>query len=198
MIIWLNGAFGAGKTSAAYELNRRLPGSVVYDPEEIGFFLRRSAPCFRTPDFQDVPLWRALNYELLREIDAGNPDGVIVPMTLVSRPYYDEIIGRLQKDGVHVRHVILCASRETLLKRLRRRSLGMLGRERFAVDAISRCLRAFDGDLPGMRVETDGLTVLQVAEAVAQRCGIALRPDGRSALCRRFDSLCLWLRHIRM
>ena len=63
MIIWLNGAFGAGKTTAAYELHRRLAGSLVYDPEEVGYFLRRSAPCFRTPDFQDLPLWRALNYE---------------------------------------------------------------------------------------------------------------------------------------
>jgi Ni2+-binding GTPase involved in maturation of urease and hydrogenase len=28
MIIWMNGAFGSGKTSAAFELNRRLPDSV--------------------------------------------------------------------------------------------------------------------------------------------------------------------------
>lgn len=27
MVIWLNGAFGAGKTQTAYELRRRLPGS---------------------------------------------------------------------------------------------------------------------------------------------------------------------------
>ena len=31
MIIWLNGAFGAGKTQTAYALRRRLPGSYVVD-----------------------------------------------------------------------------------------------------------------------------------------------------------------------
>ena len=36
MIIWINGAFGSGKTNVAYELNRRIESSYVYDPEEIG------------------------------------------------------------------------------------------------------------------------------------------------------------------
>lgn len=44
MIIWLNGAFGAGKTQTAYELRRRLPGSYVYDPENAGFFIRDNLP----------------------------------------------------------------------------------------------------------------------------------------------------------
>jgi hypothetical protein len=39
---------------------------------------------------------------------------------------------------VDVRHMVLCASRETILKRLRRRNLGLdpLGREVFAVEHI--------------------------------------------------------------
>jgi tRNA A37 N6-isopentenylltransferase MiaA len=32
MLVWLNGPFGGGKTQTAYELHRRLPGSVVCDP----------------------------------------------------------------------------------------------------------------------------------------------------------------------
>ena len=44
MIVWLNGAFGAGKTQTAYELRRRLPGSYVYDPENAGFFIRDNLP----------------------------------------------------------------------------------------------------------------------------------------------------------
>lgn len=38
MIIWLNGAFGAGKTQTAYELRRRLSGSWGY--RQIGRCLR--------------------------------------------------------------------------------------------------------------------------------------------------------------
>ena len=47
-------------------------------------------------------------------------------------------IGRLRAEGVDVRRFVLCASRETLLKRLRRRNLGLdpLGREGFAVEHI--------------------------------------------------------------
>lgn len=41
MIIWINGAFGSGKTQTSYELQRRIPNSVVYDPEKIGFLLTR-------------------------------------------------------------------------------------------------------------------------------------------------------------
>jgi adenylylsulfate kinase-like enzyme len=35
MLLWINGPFGGGKTATAYELNRRLPGSVVCDPTPI-------------------------------------------------------------------------------------------------------------------------------------------------------------------
>lgn len=40
MIIWINGAFGSGKTNTAYELKRRIPNAFVYDPEEAGFLVR--------------------------------------------------------------------------------------------------------------------------------------------------------------
>ncbi|CAI6224437.1 hypothetical protein NRS6186_01805 [Bacillus subtilis] len=40
MIIWINGAFGSGKTQTAFELHRRLNPSYVYDPEKMGFALR--------------------------------------------------------------------------------------------------------------------------------------------------------------
>ena len=38
MIIWINGAFGSGKTQVAHELKRRLENSFIYDPEQIGYF----------------------------------------------------------------------------------------------------------------------------------------------------------------
>lgn len=36
MIVWINGAFSAGKTSAACELIDLIPNSTFYDPELIG------------------------------------------------------------------------------------------------------------------------------------------------------------------
>ncbi|HBD65376.1 MAG TPA: tunicamycin resistance protein, partial [Clostridiales bacterium] len=44
MIIWINGAFGSGKTQTANELHRRIKNSYVYDPENIGFFIRDNIP----------------------------------------------------------------------------------------------------------------------------------------------------------
>lgn len=40
MIVWINGAFGSGKTTLVAEPHRRLPDALVYDPEQIGFVLR--------------------------------------------------------------------------------------------------------------------------------------------------------------
>lgn len=52
MLLWLNGPFGGGKTQTAHELRRRLPGSVVCDPEEVGFGLHRMTPRPLRGDFQ--------------------------------------------------------------------------------------------------------------------------------------------------
>ena len=41
MVVWLNGAFGAGKTTCAFELNRRLADSYVFDPENAGYYIRK-------------------------------------------------------------------------------------------------------------------------------------------------------------
>ncbi len=41
MIIWINGAFGAGKTALAEELHRRLPDAVLYNPEDVGLDVLR-------------------------------------------------------------------------------------------------------------------------------------------------------------
>lgn len=95
MILWLNGSFGAGKTTVAYELQWRLEKAFVYDPENIGYFLRENAPeeC-RTPDFQDVRLWRDFNYETLKWVAGTYPGVIIAPMTINRQQYFDEIIGR--------------------------------------------------------------------------------------------------------
>lgn len=198
MIVWINGAFGAGKTTVAYELHRRLERSFVYDPENVGYFLRKNMPreC-HTPDFQDMELWRGFNYQVLKEIHAAYGGTVIVPMTLVDPAYYREIVQRLIDEGVPVAHIILYASRETILKRLKKRSLGRLGREAFAVEAIGRCLDFFDCHAAGVRIETDAMTVDQTVEHIGRSCGLPLLPDRRRGLARKAARLKTVIRHIR-
>lgn len=57
MIVWLNGAFGAGKTTVASALVAAQPSARHWHPERVGHVLRlvRRNP---TGDFQDLPPWR--------------------------------------------------------------------------------------------------------------------------------------------
>jgi hypothetical protein len=50
VIIWLNGTFGAGKTTTAAELLTLLPGSRLFDPETVGFMLRPNRVADALPD----------------------------------------------------------------------------------------------------------------------------------------------------
>jgi len=196
MILWINGAFGAGKTTTAFELNRRIPDSFVYDPENAGYFIRRNAPAyFSVGDFQDIPLWRKTNYEMLKLI-ADQHDGlIIVPMTLVSGEYYDEIITKLINDGIVVRHFILCADKETITKRLKRRSIKES--DNFALDSIDRCLHAFDTDITDEKIITDNKSVDDILAEIAEKADIALIPDNRPAVKKLIDKYLTLIKHIR-
>ena len=60
-VIWLNGAFGVGKTTVARKLASLLPDAMTLDPEDIGGMLRKVIPVVRqTGDFQDLRIWRRL------------------------------------------------------------------------------------------------------------------------------------------
>ena len=59
MIVWLNGTFGAGKSSTANHLVRLLPQARVYDPETVGYMLGHVLTEL-VDDFQDWPPWRTL------------------------------------------------------------------------------------------------------------------------------------------
>jgi adenylate kinase family enzyme len=54
VIIWINGGFGAGKTTLADELHRRLPDAVVYNPEDVGVMLWK----WIWPNGDFVPMFR--------------------------------------------------------------------------------------------------------------------------------------------
>lgn len=88
MLIWVNGPFGGGKTQAAYELRRRLPDSVVCDPELVGFSLQRMTPPALRPDFQEFRAWRSGVLEVLDWTLGGQAGPVIAPMTLVEPAYF--------------------------------------------------------------------------------------------------------------
>ena len=60
-VIWINGAFGAGKTTVAKRLRAEWPEATLFDPEKLARLIRNATPRqYRPNDYQDSPLWRRL------------------------------------------------------------------------------------------------------------------------------------------
>ncbi|MFD7814990.1 NUDIX domain-containing protein [Streptomyces sp. NPDC059785] len=118
MIVWINGAFGAGKTTTARELIDLIPNSTLFDPEVVGGALAQLLPPKRLAevgDFQDLPIWRRLVIDTAAAMLAELGGVLVVPMTLLRQEYRDEIFGGLAARRIPVRHVLL-APAETILR----------------------------------------------------------------------------------
>ncbi|QNE78725.1 NUDIX domain-containing protein [Streptomyces finlayi] len=118
MIVWINGAFGVGKTSAACGLIDLIPNSTLYDPELTGEGLTHLLPqkkLAEVTDFQDLPIWRRLVVDTAAALLAELPGVLVVPMTLLRQEYRDEIFGGLAARRIPVRHVLL-SPEETILR----------------------------------------------------------------------------------
>jgi 8-oxo-dGTP pyrophosphatase MutT (NUDIX family) len=118
VIVWVNGAFGAGKTTTARELIDLIPNSTLFDPEVIGGALTQLLPPKRLAevgDFQDLPIWRRLVVDTAAAMLAELGGVLVVPMTLLRQEYRDEIFGGLASRRIPVRHVLL-APAETILR----------------------------------------------------------------------------------
>jgi hypothetical protein len=117
LIVWLNGAFGVGKTSAAAAM-AGLGGRLgVFDPEEIGALLTRVR---RAPsgDFQDLPAWRRLVTLTTAEL-AGHAAGpLVVPMTVLDEGYAREIFNGVRSRAHDVAHVVLHCEPDELAARI--------------------------------------------------------------------------------
>ncbi|MFD5820651.1 AAA family ATPase [Streptomyces sp. NPDC127038] len=208
MLLWINGPFGGGKTQTAHEIRRRLPGSVVCDPEHAGFGLHRMLPPELRGDFQDLVSWRQGVVEVL-DLALGARDGVVIaPMTVTDPGYFGETVGRLRELGHDVRHFTLLAERETVLRRLRERGFGHfvghvagkdtpLRRESWAVDRLDHCLERLREPEFAEHLWTDHTTVARTADRIAVLAGLTLTPNRDGALRGRLRRARTSVRHIR-
>lgn len=181
MIVWINGAFGGGKTHTAYELVRRTASTVLVDPELAGFGLQRTLPGPLRSDFQDIAAWRTGVIEILDRVErSGDYEASVVPMTLVEPAYLEEIHGGLRALGHDVRHVALITSPEMLRRRLRGRLEGLRGQETWAMRQIARCVRALS-EMDAYKVDNDHAGLDTVVEEVAAHVGLPLTRPALSA-----------------
>ncbi len=208
MLLWINGPFGGGKTQTAHEIQRRLAGSVICDPEHVGFGLHRMTPAPLRGDFQDLPAWRQGVFEVLDRALTEYAGVVIAPMTVVEPVYFRETVGRLRERGHDVRHVALLAERGTVLRRLRERGFGHalrfvagkdapLRRESFALSKLDGCLERLREAEFAEHLWTDHLTIPQVADQIAACSGLTLAPNTEGELRGRLRRAWTGATHIR-
>jgi len=106
VIVWINGAFGSGKSTTAGLVVTMLDEAKLFDPEYVGYMLM---PFVQSPtgDFQDLPLWRHLVVETMSGLAQQYPHPWVVPMTLINAEYRAEILDGIRSRGVEVCEVVL-------------------------------------------------------------------------------------------
>ncbi|WP_329225836.1 NUDIX hydrolase [Streptomyces sp. NBC_01460] len=198
MIVWINGAFSAGKTSAACELIDLIPNSTFYDPELTGGALSRLLPqkkLAEVNDFQDLPIWRRLVVDTAAALLAELPGVLVVPMTLLRQDYRDEIFGGLAARRIPVCHVLL-SPEETILRRriaAREECADDPGRSERIRQWAYEHIEPYRAALGWIRadahtIDTSALTPYETAERIAEalrtgeagECGIVQTPEPRA------------------
>ncbi len=176
VIIWLNGTFGAGKTSTAAELQPLVQDARLFDPETVGYMLRPNLADLPVSDFQHWEPWRTLVVATAVELARFTGQHLIAPQTVLDRSYLQAIRTGLEAAGQHVFHVLLDAEDGALRARIecsdeaRPWRLNHLGPYRAA-----RAWMTADADLV---VDTTALPAAAVAEKIAAALPAQASPAG--------------------
>ncbi|RII08036.1 Tunicamycin resistance protein [Streptomyces sp. YIM 130001] len=195
MIVWINGAFGAGKSTAARELIDLIPNSTLFDPEIVGSGLPLLLPpkhLDEVSDYQDLRIWRRLVVDTASALLAEVGGVLVVPMTLLRQEYRDEIFGGLAARRIAVRHVALTPAETILRSRIADRGVGSgidaeLRVRQWSYDHIEPYRAALASWLSADAhlVDNSAITPYETAERIAEsvrsgdrgRCDIVQTPE---------------------
>jgi hypothetical protein len=175
MIVIINGSFGVGKSAIAKLLRRSLPGSAIYDPEWVGFILKRVPGWIKlkgagSDDYQNIVLWRrsAVAGVRLFRLFASGP--VIVPMAFSRRDYFDEVVTGIAPLDSELRVFCLKASLATIRKRLVERGTKIEGAgTEWIARRIIECVEVHNDPHFGEPLDTEGRSANEVAEDIIKR-----------------------------
>lgn len=118
MLVWINGAFGVGKTTTADKLIEQRPDLRLFDPEQVGYMLMSNLNGYEFDDFQDLPAWRALVPVVAKHLAATTGQHLVAVQTVLSRETWTEIRSGLVAHGFSVIHVLLDADGDSLRQRI--------------------------------------------------------------------------------
>jgi chloramphenicol 3-O-phosphotransferase len=165
VIVLLNGAFGAGKTTTALRLPALIPGSRLFDPETVGYMLQPNLADHAVSDFQHWPPWRPLVASTAAELARYTGEHLIAPQTVLVPGYLEEIFTGLRAAGLAVFHVLLDADEDVL----RRRILGSDEAQEWRLAHLTgyRAARPWLTEAADLVVDTGVLPPDEVANKVA-------------------------------
>lgn len=172
MIIMINGPFGSGKTSVAQQLLERIPNSMLYDPEEVGFLVRKiipdeiKCPEEKTDNFQDIELWRILTVQVAELLTKKYQKDLIIPMTIYRKDYFQYIYTGLKHLDNQTYHFCLQAEESTIYHRLRKR--GEL-EGNWCFQQTKKCVKALKDECFQEFISTDERSVVDVARQIEER-----------------------------
>ena len=150
MIVIINGPYGVGKTSVAENLIKKIPSSILFDTEEIGFLLDKQIPSeIRSGDWIELDLWKKLVVDIGIFLRKEYNQNVIIPQTILNKSTLSYILEEFKKGGEIVYNFCLITEKEILEERLIKRikKMGMehlIGTPDFyAFERIDQCLEVF-------------------------------------------------------
>lgn len=179
MIIWLNGAFGAGKTSTATELQALLPGTRRFDPEWVGYMLKANLGDLEFADFQQLRPWRSLVPVVMAEVTGLTGQHLIAVQSVLVESYWRELLAGLGRLSLPVFHVLLHADADVLEERIRADEVES-GACQWRLDHLAGYAAARSWMEAAADLVVDS-TELPVAEAAAAVAGAVLPVLGQQA-----------------
>lgn len=168
----INGAFGVGKTSVSKKLIDKIPNSMIYDPEEVGFMLRNiitdniKTEKELTDDFQDLDIWRKLVVQIAGELIIKYKKNLIVPMTIRKKEYFNYIYNGFESLDGQVYHYCLMAPLDEIHKRLLNR-----GEEigSWVYKQGRKCVESFEDSIFKHHINTMNKSIDDVAEIILKK-----------------------------
>jgi shikimate kinase len=168
VIIWLNGTFGAGKTTTAGQLADRLANARHFDPELVGYLLRAALGDHEFKDFQDLPPWRELVPVVTEKIADFTGQHLIAVQTVLREDYWRELTQGFRRMPLDIFHVLLHVDSDVLAERIKADEIGVRACQ-WRLDHISdyEKSRPWMESAADLVIDTTNLPAADAAERIA-------------------------------